>query len=298
MSTLTTLQWRTSPLAGAFHAARVVLEAKPQVEPALADALAVPAQRLREALHEENVPAPRFWEHVVAMATECSGSQELATVVLTKTVGQAEAGLRAHRFAHALHDLQVAYFRLPGVKEAPLRDLEALKIRWNGCGQGLLTRIAERTEPGVLVENATVIGVYPAQGGGGSAYLPYNRVCIEVLPAGTEEALPEVVRLGWLISTLNLDVPCYADGIRRGRLTTVATLAMLPVALSAAADLRMLPGDAPTLGTALEQWLGPPRREEWTEALGQWWQTYQTMRPSWANALKALDLLLEQAGKT
>ena len=106
--------------------------------------------------------------------------------------------------------------------------------------------------------------------------------------------LPELLRLAWLLSLLNLDLPRYSEGVRPSRLATVAGLAMLPLTLAAAAEVQLARSDPETIGQALQAWLAPPNEAQaWTGILSQWWETYCTLRPAWATALQALDRLLD-----
>jgi hypothetical protein len=105
--------------------------------------------------------------------------------------------------------------------------------------------------------------------------------------------LPETVRLGWLLSTLNLDLPRYSETLRRERLPLLACLAMLPAALAAAEDVELI-GRPPSLSRALTAWRLAPdgAAQSLAETLSQWWTTYQDSRPPWGVALAALDQLL------
>jgi hypothetical protein len=170
---------------------------------------------------------------------------------------------------------------------------DALQQRWNYQGQGLLDAIVRWTEPDVLVEEATIIMIYPVLNGGGSAHLPYNSVRIEAVSGDPVAELPEILRLAWLLAPLNLDLPRYSDDLRPNRLALLAGLAMVPVVLSAATELGMDCSIKTRLVQALELWLGTPEKTDaWGEILRVWWETYCTLRPAWATALRALDRLL------
>src|SRR5207244_4282844 len=96
---------------------------------------------------------------------------------------------------------------LPDLQASLVKNLQPLQGRWNVEGTALLARIVNGSEPGILVEEATVVGIYPAQGGGAAASLDYNTARIEAISDEPAEELPELLRLAWLLSMLNLDLP-------------------------------------------------------------------------------------------
>lgn len=284
------LRWQTSELAGALYAADLVRRGVPPTDAALADALAGPVARLQETLLEERVPPAAFWNHVAPLAANKISMQELASLTLVKCIGQTESSVRVIRFRELLYAIRDAA-ALPSAEEPPPLDLEPLRGAWARYGAGLLARIVECTDPDLLVEEATVVGLAPVRGGGGgAAHLAYNLACIEIVPE-SDNRLPEVIRLAWLLAPLNLDLPIYGEKVRGHRLPLVATLALLPVTLAAATELQLTRAAPDLLADTLRDWL--PDQERHGQALAEWWSTYQRLKPSWSNALKALDLLLE-----
>lgn len=263
--------------------------------PQVGAALSGPAERLQAALSEERVPAERFWSHLIPLATNIGGIRELAEVTLTKAVGRQEGALRTRRFRDLLAELKDAFGAVsPQLSEEWKTSVEPLQQRWNYHGPSLLGRIVQWTEPDLLVDAATAVLIYPALGGGGAAHLPYNMLHIEGQATDPVAQLPEVVRLAWLVSQLNLDLPRYSEGIAPSRLATVAGLAMIPVTLTAAAEVQLARCDAGVTALAVQTWLAPSKEADaWTGTLSQWWETYCALRPAWGTALQALDRLLD-----
>jgi hypothetical protein len=244
---------------------------------------------------EERIPAELFWSHLIPLAADITSVRELAQTTLTKTVGRQEAAARVHRVRDRLAELKDAFdAELARLGEDWTTSIEPLRQRWNYHGQGLLGQIEERIEPGILVEAATVVLVYPALRGGGAAHLPYNLLHIEVLAADPVAELPELVRLAWLLSLLNQDLPRFSEGVRPSRLATVAGLAMIPITLTVADALQLARCDTEMISLAVKTWLAArDQGEAWTGIVCQWWETYCTLRPAWATALQALDRLLD-----
>lgn len=286
------LRWQTNVLASCLHAAHALLQQQTLADPALAAALLPPAECLQQAIMDEHLPPKVFWSHLLPLSAVNGNLEDVARVTLRKIVGPGEGSSRVIHFRQLLHDIRFACTKtVPQFSDATSWSMEPLRQQWNMHGIGLLSRIMLWTEPEVLVEEATVIGVYPVCGGGGGAHLPYNLARLEAVTDAGPRTLPEVLRLAWLLSMLNLDVPYYAEQVRTGRLAQVAALAMLPVALTAAADLHMIHSADETLEPALQSWL--PAEVERIVPLRQWWETYRTMRPPWNAALKGLDSLLD-----
>ena len=165
---------------------------------------------------------------------------------------------------------------------------EPLREQWEARGPGLMANVARLIGDEVVAE-ADVILVQPALGGGGAAYPKYNSVSMEAVLANPIAELPEVVRLGWLLAQLNLDLPRYEEVLPRDRLLDVGPLAMIPPLLAAAQDVELAHLDEATLGTALAAWRVPPADPT---KLIDWWETCQSSSFSWAVALGALDRML------
>jgi hypothetical protein len=288
------LRWSPSIPAGWFHAALAVLRGQPLADPALAAALARPAACLRAALLDERIDADRFLGHLVPVASENCGIHDLAEILLVKLIGRTEAASRrVIRFHALLNDIKLAFQRVvPAPRDMLLPRLDALRKAWDRAGAPVLGWVARSMEPGLLVEEASVFAVYPALGGGGTAYLPYNAVCIEAADAPVP-GLPEVLRLAWLLSQLNMDLPRYSDSVSPARLETVVGLAMIPMVLTAAEVLEQVACDAATMDLAVSSWMRPGAEEvAWRSALREWWDVYRVMRPAWPTALRALERLV------
>ena len=176
-------------------------------------------------------------------------------------------------------------------EELELRS-RPLREQWEARGPGMLRSIGCRTEEELIVEECEVSAVYPALGGGGGAHLAYNSVRIEAVLANPVAELPEVVRLGWLIAQLQLDLPGYGEEIHPERLPHIAAYAMLPAVLAAAEEVELVRNSSQLVGPAIAAWKLPsPPDIDAASLVEQWWQTYQEARPPWRVALAALDQL-------
>lgn len=288
------IRFSASVSASCFHAAAAIARGRPLVDARLAEALAAPVASLTAELAASGIDVEAFFSQAVPLAADFENNRELAERVLNKLRGLENHELPAARLAGWFSQLESEFLGcVPGlVDELELRS-GPLCEQWEARGPGLLAAIERLTERALLAESAEVVLVYPALGGAATAHLSYNKVIIEALLTNPHGELPEVVRLGWLLSTLNLDLPKYSEAIPPKRLTRLAPLAMLPVALEAAAEVELMPGGLTPLARAIAAWrLADSDVELLVDTLQKWWQSYQDHRPAWSVALAALDRML------
>ena len=288
----TNITWRTSFSASALHAAEMLARGNKLAESRLAEAIAVPAALLDQEIMAAQVPAARFWRHLVALAASIESNRELALAALVKTVGRGPTADRMEpRLTACIAGVESAFGQcLPKLdEELPLRS-GPLREQWEARGPGLLTMIGGLTEQILLAEEAQVVVVHPALGGGGEAYLPGNQVRLEGMLANPHPDLPEVVRLAWLLSQLQLDLPAISENIHADRLPHIAGFAMLPVVLKAAEEVELVRFSPELIERAITVWkVRVPPNVSATSVLLQWWETYLESRPPFRVALAALD---------
>jgi hypothetical protein len=178
------------------------------------------------------------------------------------------------------------------VEELALRE-RPLREQWDARGPGLLHQVAQLSEEQLVPEEAEVLLVHPAFGGGGAAHLPFNSVRIEAVLANPHVELPEVVRLAWLVAQLHLDLPVYCDAIHADRLPHIARLAMLPAVLKAAGTVELVRYSPQLIEQALRAWqLAVPPGVDIVGLVSDWWETYQLDQPPFRVALTALDQMM------
>jgi hypothetical protein len=74
--------------------------------------------------------------------------------------------------------------------------------------------------------------------------------------------LPEIMRLAWLLSVLNLDLPAYSDQVTPKSLPLVAALAMLPATMAAARTIALAPYNEAIICQAMQSWVAAPEKAE------------------------------------
>lgn len=281
------LRWRPSVSASCFHAVECLRRGEPMVDPALADALREPADFLFFDVEEAGAAPELLLSHLAPLSVQLDSNRELAAAALTKVFGAARGAPFREPLAGRISDLESVFTRVApkSAEELPLR-VEPLRMQWEARGPGLMAALARFTEPELLAEQADVALVQPICGGGGRAYRPYNTVLFEAVLTDAQPSLPETVRLAWLLSQLQLDLPRYSERLHRDELDRAAPSAMAVAALAAAEEVELARCDAATLGAALELWRIRPAVPP-SELLA-WWEECQASRPPWAIALEGL----------
>jgi len=292
------VRWLASVNANSFHAMELLLQKQPLIDRALAGALGTPVEYLEWVLQEEYIPPEKFCQHLLPLSADVGAVRELVEVTLTKTMGRMEAMPRLTLVYGAVMEVKNAYqASFPQAAENLAGSVHPWMRQWSLRGPGLVAGVINQTEPDFFVEEATVLVVHPAMGGAGRAYPSYNLACLEGVPADTASALPEILRLTWLLAQLNLDLPKYSERIPPHRLPTVAGLAMIPVVFKAGEANELSKCDKKVIASAVESWM--PAGLGIADALAkliQWWEVYEVMRPAWTDAMQALDRLLAEEG--
>ncbi|MCA9258980.1 MAG: hypothetical protein KDA61_07260 [Planctomycetales bacterium] len=289
------LRWSQSVLATCLHAALCRLERLYAVDAAVADQLGPPADRLLQEASSLVDDPSELLVHLASLAAEYDSNREIAMRALARTRGFDAGNERAVTcLAGAIGDLNAA---LQGVTPHLAADLEVrgrpLREQWEAYGPGLLRSVGRLTHENVVPEAASVVFVAPYAGGHGRAHLPTNRVLMEAVLYHPAPALPETLRLGWLLSQLNIDLPMFSDMLPPGSLIQVAQVAMAMATLASAQELELAVLDRSSLELALSTWrMGLPSHA--SEQLLGWWNAYDPQRDRWSVALAALASLLAE----
>ncbi len=291
LTTTTELKWLASFPASCLHAAEAIARGQLIADSRMAEAIAEPAQILRQTIVSTGLPRTLFWRNLLGFSDMAEGTAQLAQRCVTKTVGAGRAELIAGPIAAAISGVEQAVRRsFPNLLDELALRIRPLREQWEARGPGLLRCIALWTDPRVLVPSAQVILVHPSLGGGGTAHMAFNSVVMEAVLANPQERLPECLRLAWLLSQLNLDLPIFSENIHGKRLLHVAELAMIPVTLQAAQELEVATLDADLIDLALNTWnVVTPADTDPVDILWRWWGTYLETRPRWDIAFTALD---------
>ena len=293
---MTELRWIASFSASCFHAAWAVLEGLPLVDGDMQGEWDEAVRGLAREIDTCGLPRGALMEQLCALSAGIDNNTELAQVAARKVAGGDTSRQRAPSLARAITQLETAFqHAVPKVVDELSQRAGPLRTQWEARGPGLMAQIGRLTDPGVVVDRADVVLVHPVLGGGGAAHPAYNSVRIEAVLADTHEQLPEVLRLAWMLSLLNLDLPRYSENIPGSRRGLVTSLAMTPAVLTAAETVQLGRCDAETIALALAAWLPALHvadEEETVARLLNWWNTFTGSRPAWPVALLALEKML------
>lgn len=289
-----TLHWTTSFRASCLHAAAALARGQVLTDARLAEAVAGPAHELRQIIQACGLPRDPIWRQLLGLSTVVDSLRDLAERAVARCCGSAVAERVASSLVPPLAAIESVVRSVHPHLQAELALREGpLRAQWEAGGPGLLRNIARWTDPRLVPSEAKVVLVLPAMGGGGTAHLLYNVVQIEAVLTNPVPHLPEVLRLGWLLAQLNLDLPAFSEQVPGSRLATIAELAMLPATLQAAEDLQLAVNGPETIDLALQAWnvLTPPEVDP-VDVVWRWWRTYLETRPRWDIAFTALDRML------
>lgn len=301
--------------AWAMAAAFRLLAGEPLPDEALAAALAPGVQELAELLALAKVPPARAANHLIPQAA-CIGSNIELAHVLKRKLGIPPGSAAFHNgLVRAISAIEAAVLRTrPELTKELAEEAQRLEQAWLAYGgQRLLDVCARLTDPLMIAPAATVL---MGTGLGVShALLPYNAVFFAPLPCDDGGRWHTAV-LAYLLAQLQVDLPVYADRLLRSGPQRVASLALVPVILTALAEVAppqqsLVPSAAPPAGlglvealatgvteTTIALWLTASGREAdaacYAAPLAAWWAAYRE-GGNWPIALAALDRLIADA---
>jgi hypothetical protein len=197
------------------------------------------------------------------------------------------------RIAGAIADLEAAMQRAaPGLAEELAVRVRPIREQWEARGPGMLIEIARLTEPLAIPTAAEIVLVAPYVGGAGNAFAGTNRVVLEAVLFYPLQELPEAVRLAWLLSQLNSDLPWMTDVMPLARAREGMKLAMIPPVLAAAEAVELARCDEATLAAAIAAWLPGIASEDAAPKMWSWWNAWLDHATKWPVAVAALEQML------
>lgn len=286
------IRWLVSVSASCFHAVGEMLRRRRLVDTALSEQLTQPVDQLHSYCQAWGVDAVVLVDHLTAISIEPLSVDDQARRAIRKAVGEAGMAQIIKPVVSWIQHVQSRFVELypRSLEELELRS-SPLREQWEARGPGLIAQLRRLLGADFLAENADAILVQPVMGGGGTTYPAYNRVSFEAVLANPIPDLPEVVRLGWLLAQLQLDLPIAQGNLSSQRTREVGAIALVPPSLAAAHEVELTGPMELMLPRALDAWRLPPVD---SDTLLAWWESYLSARPAWSTALAALDRLLSE----
>jgi len=288
------LRWKASFSASCLHAAACLGEGLPIANQRIAAVLQPAVDQLFDELQAGSLSGAAALPLLIDLAADYENNRQLAEVAVRKQSGTSSSAT-VLRLAGAIADLEAAWLREQPqlVDELAVRG-RPLREQWEARGPGLLRAITRLTVENFVAPVAEVVLVSPLVGGHGRAHLRSNRVTFEAVLTHPHPALPETLRLGWLLAQLNLDVPMFHEPVAQRRLPRLAGLATLPLVLAAAETVELAVCDEAMLTQAISCWhLAGALPDNAASQLLDWWQAYAESDTRWPVALAALDQMLQ-----
>ncbi|TWT93758.1 hypothetical protein [Stieleria varia] len=296
MAKFSQVQFKPSVDLSAIHAAYVVATGAACTDERTENLLVKPAAELNTRLLSSSIDIPMFW-HSLYAAYAAGESEQTACESALSAGGCSELQLEqtgkavARLVAECTGKFKKRFPKL----EAQL-ELRAnpLKTKWETCGPGLLIQSAALiwdSTPPTGWWPAKIHGwlVQPIRGGDGQFDAKTQRFWIEAMLTDGDPRIPEVLRVGWLVTQL---------AIARNSGTKVADssgrmpwgLGTIPIVLAAGAELDLVHGPLPIADTVRWWRMGD---DAIAKILIDWWGQWRQTKTSMPVALKALDKMLQ-----
>lgn len=281
--------WKTDPELSALHAAAVVASGAAVVDAKFESALSGPVASINERLEMSETLVAEFWRQLLAASVADDGAgveTALLSAGCPELVMDAVATAVLGRLADARLALAEQFPKLRDqlpLRARPLREL------WEATGPGLLRELGRRTSEKIIPARTTIHLVQPVRGGDGGLLGGGEGVWIEAVLTHPNPALPETLRLAWLIARSGMTRGAANRWVETNRLPRAAALALLPITLSAGEELGLCDSSDAKIAAAAELWhVG---RE--TDCLIRWWSQMRQGELPLPVAIKALDKMLE-----
>ena len=115
---------------------------------------------------------------------------------------------------------------------------------------------------------------------------PDEKFWMEAMLTDADPALPEVVRVAWLVSSIAIENHSRARS-SESELIAAWKLASVPIVLSAATELELVASNPLPIDKAMAMWhVAPPSA---ADIVANWWDEWQTSKTALPVALRKLS---------
>ena len=284
------LHWRPTFDGTTTHIAATLARGKPLADAQMGASLTEPFATLHRCIVNSGVDPVAFWRQLMPLTCQKSLNDKQIKAVLHAQDGVSSASTDSLTSIHKLCDAfqRAVAQAFPDMTEHLAMRGGPLRQHWEARGPGMLAEV-DRLTNSTALKTATIYLVMPVRGGGGEAHLHHRTVHLEAVLTNSQEDLPEITRLAWLLSQLSMP----ASSLQQDIDLHLAGLAMLIPTLLAAEHVELTRFNESVLQSAVYHWLDYPcDPKDMTVELLQWWKTYQGGSTTWPRALQALKRAL------
>ena len=287
------LRWQAHTELSAAHAAYVVATGARCSDGKTEQMLVEPVTELNNRLLSSAVDIGRFWQQYLQ---EIMSDREMASACSIALMASGCSEMQVEQTAKAvttrLGDARQAFLRrFPKLAEQLELRARPLRDRWDTVGAGLLREVGrqvwEESPPSDWwAPRVTALTVQPIRGGDGGFDASQSKFWIEAMLTDVDPAVPEVLRVAWLNSRIAIE-SYTRDRSADLSLATPWSLVSVPLVLTAAERLDLIPAGTFPIRRAMELWQfgdGPT-----ADALAAWWQNHLVNPSPLPAALRVLD---------
>lgn len=277
--------FRTDPELSLYHALRVTAAGQVSIDNKLESLLTPSVVAMNERLELVELDVAKFWEAL--FLSSCGDEPQRCEQSLLQA-GCSELGIDSlmpallGRLADARQAMRE---RFPKLKEqlplraGPLREL------WESCGRGLLKSIGRQTLDKLIPPRTTLHLLQPIRGGDGGLLEEADSCWMEAVLTHPDPAIPETLRLAWLITCRGWAKEENQEARALGHATA---LALIPYVLRSGEELGLCSSSERTIAAAAQLW----RLETDADVLVRWWEEMQQNQLPLPVAIRALDKML------
>ena len=303
------LSWNTAVRATFWHASERALAGAPFVDSKLAAQLRPHIDQFAAAIRAAGCDPMALFAQLLPRAAGSASTSDLlrtslrAVAVLEPAMPrQPPSGAEAPPKTVLLQEIEGALAGGEGALSAALPRLEKelslragpIQMQWDARGPGFVRAVERLVGAPAATSTETcrinVALVYPVCGGFGASYPAQRVVYWEALLTDVEPRLPELLRLGWLVTQQLLAAQLADSGAAvDNNSSRVVSLAAAAVALTAGEYVELARDDRATLELALKTWRPSQAAGPATAAIvSDWWSAVREQPELAATALADL----------
>jgi len=291
------IRWVADVELSAAQAAYVVATGARCADSKTEQLLVGPVSEINNRLLSSSMDVGAFWQRYFAeLLGDAEVSQACTIALMSSGCSELQVEQTAKAVSNRLSDARAAFLRrFPKLADQLELRARPLRERWEFIGPGLLREVErqiwENSPPDDWsASRITALLVQPIRGGDGGYDAAGRKFWIEAMLTDVDPAVPEVLRVGWLITRMAIESHTRERSGDQS-LATPWSLASVPLVLTAAANLELIGADDLPIERALELWQF--RDTKFAPTLGQWWLQFKQTPTPLPVALKVLGQSLQ-----